>query len=118
MLALRWGDVDLDAGALTVAHTMQHLGGRYDLAEPKTDRARRSLVLGGTALGALREHRRRQAVERLAAGPRWHDRGLIFTGLLGNPIDGSWLTHRFQALLRQAGLPRRGSTISATAPPP
>ena len=42
---------------------------------------------GGAADGsdrALREHRRRQAEERLAAGPAWEDQGLVFTTEVGD----------------------------------
>lgn len=42
LLGLRWPDVDLEGGSLTVAHTLN----RGKLAPPKTDRSRRSLRLG------------------------------------------------------------------------
>ena len=64
LLALRWSDVNLDAGTLTVRHTRNARTG--ELAEPKTDRSRRTLRLGVELAAALREHRRRQVEERLA----------------------------------------------------
>jgi integrase len=56
LLALRWQDIDLDAGRLSVRYTLR-LGTR-ELAEPKTDQARRTLRLGADSVVALREHRR------------------------------------------------------------
>ena len=38
LLALRWSDVDLESGRLTVRHTLQR--GTRELAEPKTERGR------------------------------------------------------------------------------
>ena len=66
LLALRWQDVDLDAGTVTVRHTLT-LDTR-ELAEPKTERARRTLRLPAEVHEALREHRRAQVEERLAVG--------------------------------------------------
>jgi integrase len=55
----------------------------------------------------LRGHRARQAEERLAAGPAWHEADLLFSTAEGNPLDGLNRTHRFQRLLEWAGVPRR-----------
>ena len=52
-------------------------------------------------------HRKRQMEERLRAGPLWGDTwGLAFTTEIGEPVSGTALTHRFQATLKAAGLPR------------
>lgn len=53
-------------------------------APPKSKKGRRAV--GGAAGGgdlALREHRRRQAEGRLAAGPAWDDQGQVFTTEVG-----------------------------------
>jgi integrase len=105
LLALRWEDVDLDGGRLTIRHTLR-LGTR-DLAEPKTERARRTLRLGADSLVALREHRRRQLEERLAAGRRWVDGDFVFTTSIGTPLDSRNVTKAFQRVLAQAGLPHQ-----------
>ncbi len=54
---------------------------------PKTRHSRRSLPLPPLAVDALREHRARQAAERLSAGPAWQDSGLVFTTAHGTPIE-------------------------------
>lgn len=66
LLALRWADVDLDGATLAVHHTLTR--GSRTLAEPKTDRARRTLRLGSEAMAALREQCPPSA--RRAAGSR------------------------------------------------
>jgi integrase len=48
----------------------------------------------------------RQSAERLAAGPRWVETGLVFTTPTGRGLDGPSVTKSFQRLLKQAELPR------------
>lgn len=71
-LGLRWDD--LDAGELTVAKS-------------KTAAGARTVPFVADTAAALREHRRRQAAEQLAAGPLWHDTGYVFTREDGRPMD-------------------------------
>ncbi len=105
LLALRWEDLDLEAGILAVSHSLTR--GTRQLAEPKTDRARRTLRLGVEAMAALREQRLRQLEERLAAGPRWQDAGLAFTTPAGRPLDSTNVLRAFQAALARADLPKQ-----------
>lgn len=102
-LALRWADVDLDRGFVQIHHTLRR--GDRQLAEPKTDRARRTLRLPVQVLAAFREQRTRQARERLAARPKWTDHDLVFATPVGRPLDGVNVTHAFQKALEAAGLP-------------
>lgn len=105
LLALRWDDVDLEARTLDVRHSLQRRS--RVLAEPKTQRGRRRLVLGESALDALRTQASRQRRARIAAGRSWHDEGLIFTTGEGRPLDGANVTHGLQVALERLGLPRQ-----------
>ena len=79
-LGLRWNDIDLDGGTLTVRKTLQRVDGKFVLVEPKTVRSRRTIALPSVAISALQTHRARQMEERLMAssavggrlGPRLH----------------------------------------------
>ncbi|MBE0430087.1 MAG: site-specific integrase, partial [Thermoleophilia bacterium] len=105
-LALRWEDIDLEAGALTVRHTLQNLhGGGWSLAEPKSRNSRRTLGLPAFALLALKEHRKRQFEEKLRQGKRWRDHGFVFTSIIGTPLDGNNMYKCFKTLLKENGLP-------------
>lgn len=104
LLALRWVDLDLDAGTLTMAHTLERRTNR--LADPKTERSRRTLHLPLPVLVALRRHRIRQADER-AAARIWDARGFVFTNTRGGPLDSRNVTTDFQEILAKAGLPRQ-----------
>ena len=72
--------------------------------DTKTEKSRRTLELPGQAADALREHRARQAKERLAAGPLWQDHGLVFASQAGTPLDASHVRRSFKAITRKAGL--------------
>src|SRR5262249_54255672 len=72
--------------------------------DTKTERSRRTLELPGLAADALREHRARQAKERLAAGPLWEDHSLVFASQVGTPLDASHVRRGFKAITRRAGL--------------
>ncbi len=105
LLALQWSDVDLERAELTVRHTLQR-GTRLP-AEPKTERARRTMRLPAAVVASLREHRRRQLAERLAAGGRWQDADLVFTTSIGTALDSRNVTRYLQAHLARLGLPRQ-----------
>jgi integrase len=66
---LRWSDLDLDAGKLTVSGQLQQVGGRLATAPPKSDAGWRVIALDKTTIAALREHRARQLADMDAAGP-------------------------------------------------
>jgi len=106
-LGLRWGDVDLEAGTLSVRHTLQRLGSEVELVGPKTEKSRRTLAMPGPVVASLREHRRGQLEERIAAGPAWQDGDFVFASPIGTPLDASAVTRRYQRTLKAAGLPRQ-----------
>ncbi|MCH7617331.1 MAG: site-specific integrase [Chloroflexi bacterium] len=109
VLALAWDDVDLEDGTLSVRHTLQRYDGAYHLDEPKTSRSRRTIALPRPLIEALRAHKTQQVEERLRAGQAWDGNQwhLIFTTMVGKPLSGAVVTHRFQEILAAAGLPRQ-----------
>jgi len=106
-LGLRWDDVDLDGDMLRVRKQLQRIDGKLQLTEPKTARSRRSIALPGFAVQALREHRVRQFEERLLAGSRWQDMGLVFPSTIGTPVEPRNLVPQYHRLLDRAGLPAK-----------
>ena len=102
---LRWSDLDLDAGTLTVAGQLQQIGGRLVAGPPKSDAGRRVIALDKTTITALREHRTRQQAERAAAGTRWVETGYVFTTVTGTPFRPDRMTRQFAKLVAASGLP-------------
>ena len=97
--------MDLDAGVLRVTVALSRVEGQLVLAEPKTATSRRTLPLPAELVVALKVHRARQNAERLRAGDRWRDQGLVFPSTVGTPISPRNLVRDFQALRERAGLP-------------
>jgi integrase len=107
LLALKWEDVDLEAGVLQVRRTLSTAtGGGFRFGAPKTAKSRRSIKLPNTALSSLRKHRKAQLEERMRLGELFVDQGLVFTSRVGTPISRQDLiTRSFKPLLKWAGLP-------------
>lgn len=109
LLGLKWADVDLtgDTGVMQVRRTMSDTREEGTIEESTKSGKGRRVQLSQTAVNALKNLRKAQMEEQLAAGPKWHDSGLIFATAIGTPITGTNLTNRhFDPLLRRAGLPR------------
>jgi integrase len=104
-LGLRWQDVDLDAGTLTVDGQYQRVGRTWVRLEPKTASSRRTLVLPDFLIPRLRAWRTRQLEQRLVAGPAWRDYDLMFPGDDGAPMYTGTLAYRFARFLVGNGLP-------------
>jgi integrase len=96
---LRWSDLDLDAGTLTITRQLQQIGGRMATAPPKSDAGRRVIALDRTTITALREHQVRQQAERGAAGNKWAESGYVFASLTGGPVGPDRLTRLFRRLV-------------------
>ena len=103
LTGLRWADVDLDEGTLTVAGSLKSERGQLRLGETKTKQSR-TVDLPTPVLAALKAHEKRQKEDRLKVGPAWRHRGLIFTTEVGTPIDPSNLRRTTKALCEDAGV--------------
>jgi integrase len=107
LLGLRWEDVDLDAGVLHIRHGLQRIEGKLRLVEPKSARARRTIVMPALVTESLRSHRVRQMEQRLLVGTEWEAGDFVFATAIGRPLTDSTVTHMFQRHLARAGLPRQ-----------
>jgi integrase len=84
--ALRWEHVDLDSRPSAVQSAPPHLEVWRSVREggdTKTMKSRRTLALPIRAVEALPKQRAQQTADRLAAGNRWLETGLVFTTGLG-----------------------------------
>lgn len=107
LLGLRWEDIDLDKGILTVKHQVRMVDEEPQFIPLKTAKSRRTIRLPSLAVTALRKHRTRQLEERLRLGEVWRDYDLVFCTEVGTPLSESNVRNRsFHPLLKKAGLPR------------
>lgn len=105
-LGLRWTDVDLVNGTLSVKQALHEVEGKVYIGEVKTESSRRTISLPQSAINALNKQRIKQASERLAAGPKWdNSEGLIFTNTNGGMLRRSNIDDRDLArILKRANL--------------
>lgn len=107
LLALRWSDTDLDHGSIRVMGSLARARGKgLAITNPKTSRSRRRVELTATAVEALRRHKEAQAAERLAAGPLWRDRDLVFANRQGGFLSVKEIYASYHRVLDRAGVPR------------
>ncbi len=105
LLALKWQDMDLEDGYVSVRRTLTRGGGLL-LGEPKTKKSRRTIRLTATAVEALHAHLARQLEEMEQMGSLYRPGGLVFANEVGGIINPSNLRQRsFARLLGRAGLP-------------
>lgn len=104
---LRWGDVDLDAGVVTVARTRtRDVAGAFVAGPPKTAAGRRAIPISPALVARLRRHRARQRLAVLASGSaRAGEDAVVFPSPTGLPMQGSRLNVALRAACRAAGIP-------------
>lgn len=112
-LALRWSDVDLDAGTISITKALSRKGLRdsdrsWRLKTTKTEESRRTVPLPSATVDALRAHRARQAEEKLLLGSEYADYpggGFVFATTTGEPLNQANLRAReFVRISETAGL--------------
>lgn len=106
LLAIRWSDLDLQVGRLSIVRTAQRIpGSGIVFSAPKTHRSRRPITLSSEAIAMLREHRAVQNASRLALGPAFEDNDLVFCQPTGRPYEPGQISKAFGALVRTTDLP-------------
>jgi integrase len=106
ILGLRWSDVDLDAGAISVRQIRTVARYKVITVTPKTERGTRTIALDPQTVAALESYRVLQIEERLRSGPQYLDTaGLVFTQPDGSPIHPERFSSWFKQHCRRSGLP-------------
>jgi len=125
-LGLKWSDVDLDSGTLTVrrallrpkwqhgcdgqcgrkmpGHCPERVNERPVTADTKSRAGRRTIGLPDALIELLRQHRREQDVERETAAQLWRDEGWVFASPVGEAIHPATDYDEWKRLLKLAGV--------------
>ncbi len=104
VLALRWGDVDLERGVLYVRRSLEETRWGLAFKEPKTGRSR-AVAMPPQVAEALRRHRKAQLEERLQQGPAWQDYDLVCPAANGAPWWPSNFRREFERFWRTLPVP-------------
>lgn len=107
-LALRWEDVDLEAGVLRVRGTLSRVDGELVRTNPKTAKSTREIPVTPGVVALIRSHRDAQAAERTWAESTWAESGFVFATEFGRPIDPRNLFRAFVAAVKRSGVDPEG----------
>jgi integrase len=102
--ALRWRNVDLDAGQLAVVESTEQTTKMIRLKETKTGRAR-TVALPSLVVEELRRHRIEQAQELLKIGIRQDGESFVYAREDGRPMQPRSLTHAWDQFRARTALP-------------
>jgi integrase len=104
-LGLKWSDVDWGSGRIFVQRSLYRRSATdWIFKEPKTARGRRNVLLLDSMLDSLKQHRARQAEERLRMGGLYADRGVVFANRKGEPLNYTVTVRRhFKPVVRALG---------------
>jgi integrase len=106
VLGLRWSDVDLEAGTITIRATRVRFGTTISSSTPKTARGNRTVALGPTVVASLRAWRSAQSTDRLRMGAGWLNAGdLVVTLADGGAPNPEAFSDTFKGIASRAGLP-------------
>lgn len=111
ILALRWSDIDLVRGTLTVQRVISQMGSQIDFTEPKTNKSRRTIPIPTTVVDELKRHKAAQEDKKKCLGQGYNAEGVVcpdgngdyrkpksFAGAVRDTIDRAKLDIRFHDL--------------------
>ena len=118
LLYLRWSAVDLEAAEVTFGGSTAVVRGQRVEGTTKGGRSR-TISLDRDTVSILREHRRQQAEERLAAGSAWTDTGgLVFVTKWGEPLYPDTVTALMTKLINRHNRSATNPLPQAARPAP
>lgn len=101
LLALHWQDIDLSTGIVEVVRSLEQTSAGLRFKTTKTKRGKRPVVLPASVLEVLRDHKAKQAEERLLLGLGKGD--VVFTRVNGQPISPDSFTSWVARVAKRAG---------------
>ena len=107
LLGLRWGDVDLDAGRLTIEQALEQTA-TYGIRikAPKTKHGRRTISLPAHLVAELRQHWREQQEQRLGMGlGKAPDSAPVFATADGGHVSPNAITKAWPVAMAAIGMP-------------
>ena len=107
ILGLKWSDIRWQKGALNIRRqVIKNNGEGFTFTSPKTRSGIRMIPISETCLQMLRLHHEQQNQVKAFAGDRWREHNLVFTSIIGTPVDRSNLRKDFQSILKNSNISR------------
>ncbi|WP_285580116.1 site-specific integrase [Herbidospora sp. NBRC 101105] len=106
---LRWSDVDFEAGTVAAGKNTRTIVDRIVVEKgAKSKSGDRDLPAPDVVMAALKEFKKRQAAEKLAAGEPYKASGYVLVDELGAPQRTDWLRRRAYELMAKVGVRGKG----------
>jgi integrase len=107
LLALQWGDVDLDSATLRVERSVEETKVGLRVKPPKTKRGKRAITLDEKTIALLRAHRVKQMETRLVLGMGKPDETtLVLSDIEGRMISPHSVSRAWRMACKTRRLPR------------
>jgi integrase len=107
LVALRWGDIDIDNGKITIERSYEQTNQGLALKAPKTKAGRRVVTVPPSITAELKKHWRQQQEQRLALGlGKAAPEDLVFARPGGVPWPPDALTGDWARTVRVLKLPK------------
>ncbi len=103
LCGLKWSDVDMVGGTITISETRLNVDGRIISESPKTRQSRRTVSLDAGTIGELAKFRNLQDDAKTRLGS-WHS-DYVLTDLDGQPVNPDRVSRLFKRACANAGLP-------------
>jgi integrase len=100
-LGLRWENIDLKKGVISIRQQLQRIDGQLKITEVKTEKSRRAINLSMSMVQELKIHKLSQAKARRESAI-WQDTGFVFTSTIGTPLDPRNVAKRFDSACHKA----------------
>ena len=104
-IGLRWSDVDLEAGRLSVRRALIPSGREVIVSEPKTIKGRRVIAIDPGTVEVLKAQAARQLDEQNDWDEAWTDSGLVFTLENGAALDPESVSRYWRQAVKKSMLP-------------
>src|SRR5665811_357146 len=105
-LGLRWSDVDLENGRLSVRRALIPINREVVVSEPKTVKGRRVIALDPGTVEVLKAQAARQLEEQSDWDDGWVETGLVFTQGNGAALDPETVTRYFRQAVKRSMPPQ------------
>jgi site-specific recombinase XerD len=104
-IGLRWSDVDLEGGRLSVRRALIPINREVVVSEPKTAKGRRVVAVDPGTIEVLKSQAARQLNEQSEWDEGWVESGLVFTAENGAALDPESISRYWRQAVKKTMVP-------------
>lgn len=106
LLGLKWKNLDLVEGKISVTETLIYDERGFRFTEPKTSGSKRLISIDPTLCKEFKSYKAKQNEFKLAIGKSYEDHDLVFCRENGQPIYPRTLTTIFERVVKTSQVPK------------